>query len=326
MTRRSAQRRKAERTSSGRSDPTMTGSMPNVRNEAVSAAARASCSRLRSAASFRAEVHGNDAAGLGICERHRHPADVGKGSLPHRILDDHRNELPALLARALPLVHVRRNEEVREDEDERLSGELAPVAAEVLEAERDRVGRCVERAVVGAGVGEALAPRRLPVDLALRMVDVPGKTPRGLGAHADQVDRVQQRLRLVERTERRRADSHRRPPVGEYDHPRRLVREVLVDDELVAVARRRDARRGRPVDPAHMVSGPVLARACDVEADAAAGTADTAERESDHAPSRDEREDADGHGLPGFARRRSGHTAADAGTSRSMSNPGFGAS
>ena len=86
-------------------------------------------------------------------------------------------------------------------------------------------------------------------------------------------------------------DRHRRPAVDEHDDARRLVGEPLAHDELVAAARGGEPCRGGPVHPADVVAGLVLARARDIGADAAARAAHAAEREADHSPARDERED-----------------------------------
>ncbi len=80
-----------------------------------------------------------------------------------------------------------------------------------------------------------------------------------------------------------------------HDDVRSLVCKELADDELVGVVGCGEARRRRPVDPGQVVSGDVAARACDVGAAAAANAPDAPEGEADHAPARDEGEDAGRH-------------------------------
>src|SRR5205823_3624856 len=136
------------------------------------------------------------------------------------------------------------------------------------------------------------------------------------GARADQLERGEDRTRLVERTHRRRRDRHRGPPVAEHDHARRLVGEPLADDELVGAAGGGELRGRRPVHPGDVIARLVLARAGDVGADASPDAPHAAERETDYAPARDQREDGSGQAR---------YTMTAAGTSRSMSKPGFGA-
>jgi len=170
------------------------------------------------------------------------------------------------------------------------------VLAEELESLGDGVDGSPEDAVEGACFRARLASRRTPERLALGVVEVAGEAARGHRALVDQVERRENRSRLVEPAEGRLADRHRRPAIAEDDDSRRLVGETLANNELVASPCGREPGRGGPVHPADIVTGPVLARARDVGADAAARATHAAEREPDHAPPGDEREHRCCHG------------------------------
>ena len=142
-----------------------------------------------------------------------------------------------MLERALPRAQVGRNDEVGEDEDERLRREIASVLGEEVQPERHGVRRCSERTGEGAGLGARLRTWRQPERLALREVEVAGEAACSTRARPDQVEHGEQRPRLVQRPDVRRGNRHRRPPVAEHDDAGRLVREALSDDELVGAAR-----------------------------------------------------------------------------------------
>ena len=84
-------------------------------------------------------------------------------------------------------------------------------------------------------------------------------------------------------------EAERRPPVDEDRRPRRLLGEVLADDELVGAAGGREPRRRGPVDPRDVVARPVRPRADDLVALAAADAPVPAERCADEPAARDER-------------------------------------
>ena len=210
ITRRSAQRRNAARTSPGLWEPTRTGSKPSERKTSVSLAVRSSCSaRIRFGLRAR-EVDGDDAAGLRVGVRDRDRADVREGALPDGILDDDGDELPAVLERLLPRVQIRRRRGSR-----RRRTRTPASAGRVCGAwrcSRPRVtasaGAPNGRSNVPGSAGR-LAPRRPPEDLALGVVDVAGQAPRDARAHPDQVDDREERARLVEPPQGRGANPHR---------------------------------------------------------------------------------------------------------------------
>ena len=132
---------------------------------------------------------------------------------------------------------------------------------------------------------------------------------------ADQLERGEDRPRLVERagaaTTRIAIDGRRSASTTTRGASSAKRSRTMNSSVPRAAERRADAAQSIQRD---VVAGPVLARARDVGADAAARAAHAAEGEADHPPSRDEREDRR-HSTPSTA----------AGTSRSMSKPGFGA-
>ena len=106
-----------------------------------------------------------------------------------------------------------------------------------------------------AQLPEAAAPlRRQPVRLAFGEVDVADEPADERRALDDELDRLPHRLCLVEPRERRAEERHLGPAVGDDDDARRLLGEPLTDDELVALAGRRKARGGSPVDGVDVVS------------------------------------------------------------------------
>ena len=193
---------------------------------------------------------------------------------------------------------ARPHEEVREHEDEGAGREVAPLLDQVPQAARDRALRRAERAIEVEPADLALAARRVPVRLGLALVVVAEEAAGGDGAVADQAHRLPDRRRLVQPRPLLAEERHRRPAVGEDDDARRLLREVLADDELVGPAGEGEAGRGGPVDLADVVARPVRARGGDVRAVAAADAVQAAEREPEHA--------APGNERKGRAQARSG--------------------
>src|SRR5581483_9264182 len=118
---------------------------------------------------------------------------------------------------ALPRVEVRRDDEVGEDEDECLCRQVAPVVAVAIKTTRDGVVTRAEGPVEGSRFGDALAARRPPVRLAMRVVEIAGEAACCVRARPDQVERGEDGARLVETPERRGGDAHRRTPVAEDD-------------------------------------------------------------------------------------------------------------
>ena len=194
-----------------------------------------------------------------------------------------------MLERPLPDAQVGWHDEVGDDEDEGLRGEIPLVLAEEVEPARDGVGRCGERTDERSRLGARLRARRPPERLAACEVEVAGQAARGPRACADQLERGDESARLVQGAQIRCGNRHRRAVVEEHDDAGRLVGEALADDELVATARGGEARRCGPVHPRDVVARAVLARARDVVADAAPRTAHAAEREPHHPPPRNER-------------------------------------
>ena len=82
-------------------------------------------------------------------------------------------------------------------------------------------------------------------------------SPRAANALAGQARRRRGRRALVEPRERRRVDRHRGSPVAHDHDARRLLGEVLADDELVVATRGRERAPTRPVDPRRSVARPV---------------------------------------------------------------------
>ena len=96
----------------------------------------------------------------------------------------------------------------------------------------------------------------------------------------DDTGRDAHRPRACRATEATGEERHRRPAVAEHDDARRLLGEVLANDELVGAVCRREPRGGRPVDRVRIVTGPVRTRAGDVGAGAAPNALHPAERKA----------------------------------------------
>ena len=122
-----------------------------------------------------------------------------------------------------------------------------------------------------------------------RVVEIGHLAERVDGAGCDRLGRATHCRRLVEPGRLRPEEAERRPPVDEDRRPGRFLGEVFADDELVRPARGREPRRGGPVDPRDVVTGPVRPRADDLVALPAADAPAPAERDADEPPARDER-------------------------------------
>ena len=152
----------------------------------------------------------------------------------------------------------------------------------------ERVGRRLERPLEIGVPEQVLAPWRVPERLALALVEVAEQAAGGDRAVGDEPHRAADRLRLLQPRPAFGEDRHRRPAVDERDDARRLLGEVLADDELVRAARERQPRRRVPVDAVDVVARLVRAGAGDVRAEPAAGAVQGAERQAEHPPPRDQ--------------------------------------
>ena len=116
-------------------------------------------------------------------------------------------------------------------------GDVAAMLEEVLERALDAVGRRAPAGLVGpllAQVGEpALAARRQPERLAVRVVEVADEAAGLGGARDDDVGRAPHRRALVEPGQRRREEGELGAAVCDDDDARPLVGVALADDELV---------------------------------------------------------------------------------------------
>ena len=108
------------------------------------------------------EPRRRDDSGCGIGERDNGPVHVGKALFPGRVLDDHRDDVPAERPKPHPLGGADRREEVGEDEDEAPGRQDVAVPEQCLEPELERARRRREARAgePGPDVREAAAPRR----------------------------------------------------------------------------------------------------------------------------------------------------------------------
>ena len=90
-----------------------------------------------------------DGSGVRVDERHDDAVDAREASLPDRILDDDRDEIPASRQRLDQQVAARRNEEVGKNEKEASGRKSGADAHQMPDRPRDVVGRRVPRTALG---------------------------------------------------------------------------------------------------------------------------------------------------------------------------------
>ncbi len=272
--RRPVQSRNGSSTSAGSLDETNTGSMSSMRNVSESSCLRASFAARRACASFLRRRTGTTRPERGSRRDTTMPLTSGKPcSHVGSWMTTGTRSQRCSSAVSHTLVG-RQRQEVGEDEDERPGRHRARVRRQVLERALQPVGRaCVLRRPEPwvAELDHLPLPLRLPpVRIAVRVVQVADEAAGDACAGENQLHDVTHGKRLVEPGQRGGEVRHLRPSVADDHDLRRLFREALPDDELVASLRGRESRRCRPVDRVHVVARPVRTRPRDIGAGAAA--------------------------------------------------------
>ena len=186
---------------------------------------------------------------------------------------------------------VGRDEEVRDDEDERPGREVALVLGEVAQTAQQRVLRRTEAALELRGAVRMRAARRVPVRVAVRLVEVAEQAACGGRARADERDGVSDRVRL----------GQPRPAFGERRDidGRRSQRTTTRGASSAKCSRTTNSSEPRASDSRADAYQSILSTSSpgwygrepgDVRAETSPHAVQPPERKAEHPPARDERE------------------------------------